>query len=264
MGLRMLALERFHAAQFEPSLDLIRQALAIYDPDVHRDLALRFGHDPRAVAMNYKAWNLWHLGYLDQARATAEQAISWAREIKHPNTIGITLFYGVTLTNIWLRDANRVESAATELRRLSTEISLELWQVWSWIHLGWALAERASPDGLAELELGLEEARRIGAHRLEAFHLGLLADIRSRVGQHSAAKATFADAFATLTTGRDMPFAAELHRLRAASTLRDLAGARDQAVNDLHRAHEIALEQGAKSLELRAAHDLARTLGRMR
>jgi class 3 adenylate cyclase len=203
VGFRMLGLERFHAAQLELSLHLIKQALEIYDPAIHRDLAWRFGHDPGAVAMNYKAWNLWHLGYADQARATVEQAINWAREVKHLNTIGITLCYGVTLTNIWLRDANRVETAATELLQLSTELSLELWQAWSRIHLGWALYEKANTQGLAELELGLQEARRIGAHRLEVFHLGLLADVRSRMGHYDAANATFAEAFDALARDRE-------------------------------------------------------------
>jgi class 3 adenylate cyclase len=257
VGLRLLALERFHEAQYEPSLSLVEEALAIYDPDAHRDLGLRFGHDPRVSAMSYKAWNLWHLGYPDKARATVEQALSGAREIKHLNTIGIALCYGVSLTNIWLRDVDRVESSARESLQLSTEMSLALWQAWSRIHLGWVLAERASPNALAELELGLEEARRIGAHRLEIFHLGILADVRSRVGLHSAAKATFADAFATLARDRDLPFAPDLYRLRAASTLRRSAGAKDEAIEDLHRAHQIALDQRAKSLELRAARDLA-------
>jgi predicted ATPase len=208
--------------------------------------------------MNYKAWNLWHLGFPDQARITAEQALSWAREIKHPNTIGIALCYGVALTNIWLRDADRVESAATESLQRSSEMSLGLWKAWGPIHLGWALAERAGSDALVELEAGLEEARRIGANRLEAFHLGLLADVRSRAGQHGAAKAALAAAFVTLTTGRDMPFASDLYRLRAAATLRDPAGAMDEAVGDLHQALSIARDQGARSLELRAARDLAR------
>ena len=112
VGLRMLALERFHAGRYPPSLELVEHALSIYDPAVHRDLALRYGHDPRTAATNYKAWNLWHLGFPDQARNAAEQALAWAREIDHPNTISYTLCYGAALTNIWLRDVDRVETVA--------------------------------------------------------------------------------------------------------------------------------------------------------
>ena len=122
------------------------------------------------------------------------------------NTLGIALCYGVSPTNIWLRDVDRVEAAAREALRFAAEMSLALWQAWARMHLGWALAERGAPEALAELEAGLDELTRIGARRLEAFHLGLTADLRSRAGQHSLG---------------------------------------------------IARQQGARSLELRAARDLA-------
>ena len=69
-----------------------------------------------------------------------------------------------------------------------------------------------------------------------------------------------AEAFAALALGRDLAYAAELHRLRAALSLRDEAGVRDAAEADLRRALEIAHEQEAPSLQLRVARDLARLL----
>jgi tetratricopeptide (TPR) repeat protein len=224
----------------------------------HRDLALRYGHDPRTAAANYRAWNLWHLGFPQQARNATEQALEWAREVDHLNTLGIAMCYGVTQTNIWLRDLDRVEAAAREALRFAAEMSLALWQAWARIYLGWALAERGTPEALAELEAGLEESIRIGARRLEAFHLGLTADVRSRAGQHDAAKAAFADAFTALESSRDLPFTADLHRLRALALLRASARSTEEATADLQRALKIARQQDARSLELRAARDLAR------
>jgi predicted ATPase len=93
---------------------------------------------------------------------------------------------------------------------------------------------------------------------LGSVHLGLLADVRSRLGHHNAAKAAFADAFAALARVGDMPVAPELYRLRAASRLRESVSSKDDAVSDLSQAYKIALEQGAKSHVLRAARDLAR------
>jgi len=258
VALRMLALERFHAAQYESSLDLVRQALAIYDPVLHRDFALRYGHDPRSAATTYKAWNLWHLGYPDQARESAEESFSWAREIGHQNTIGIALCFGPTLTSIWLRDVDRVMSATNESLRLATQMSLALWKAWGRIHSGWALAEGARPGGLAELEAGLEEVRQMGAGRLESFHLGLAADVQSRAGQHDSARLTIAAAFAAQDKNADMPFVADLYRLRALAALRASAEDMDAVVADLRRAIKIARNQAARSLELRATRDLAK------
>jgi predicted ATPase len=126
------------------------------------------------------------------------------------------------------------------------------------VHLGWALAERGAPGALAQLEAVLDELTRIGARRSETFHLGLLADARSRAGQHDAVKVSLAAALTALESSGDMPFAAYLHRLRAHTLLRASAASTAHAIADLQRALEIARQQGARSLELRAARDLAR------
>ena len=176
VGLRMLALESFFESRFEESLALTQRALDSYDEAVHRDLCHRFGHDPRAAALNYKAWNLWHLGFPDQAAQTIEDNLRWVRELNHANTTGLALCYGATLVNIWLRRPEQVEQAAREALRLAEEMSLALWHVWAQIHLGWALSQQGDAAGIEEIEAGLEGARQIGAGRLEPFHLALAAE----------------------------------------------------------------------------------------
>ncbi|MES0881085.1 ATP-binding protein [Roseibium sp. SCP14] len=254
---RMLALERFHEAQYSQSLDLVERALDIYDENRHRDLALGYAHDPRVAATNYKAWNLWHLGYMEQARSAAEASLDWAWEINHPNTIGLSLCYGVCLTNIWLGDVNRVRQAAEETVRLDEEKSLALWGAWGRIYLGWALSKGVPGEGVEQLLSGLEAARQIGAVRLEAFHLSLAADAQSALGRHDDADRLFANAFAVLNESCDKPFASDIHRLRALAYMRKSAGLTDEAQRELLRAIEIARGQQALSLELRAMCDLA-------
>ena len=261
VALRMLGLERFHEGKYQPSLRLIEEALSFYDESAHRDLGMRYGHDPRTGAMNYKAWNLWYLGFQDQARETMEQSLSWAREIGHPNTIGIALSLGIAITGIWCRDVSRVEASAAETLRLAKDKSLGLWQALGRIHFGWALSELGHPDGLAEIEAGLDDLRRIKVGRYECFHLGLAADARSRAGQHDAAQATIAAAFAAQAKGRDMAFLPDLHRLRAAIALRAPGDSVEAAEADLNRALALARDQASPSLELRAARDLARLWG---
>ena len=69
VGQRMLGLECFHKGNYRESLKLVRSSLALHDPVAHRDLAQRYGHDPRAAATSYEIWNLWYLGFPEQARA---------------------------------------------------------------------------------------------------------------------------------------------------------------------------------------------------
>ena len=260
VGLRILGLERFHEGRFGESLSLVRQSLASYDPVLHGDLVHRFGHDPRTAAANYEAWNLWHLGFPDQAARTSEDNLRWTREVDHANTTGIALIYGVTIPNIWLRRPARVESAAREALHLAEEKSLALWHAWAQIHLGWALSQQGKASGLDEIEIGLHEARQMGAGRFEPLHLGLAAEAYVCAERHDEAKASIAKAFAANERSNDAALAAELHRLRGTLFLSGNSAQRDAGEADLRRALEIAREQAAPSLQLRAARDLASQL----
>ncbi|WP_136659123.1 adenylate/guanylate cyclase domain-containing protein [Nitratireductor sp. XY-223] len=254
---RMLALENFHMAQYRNSLDLVGKALEIYNEEEDRDLALRYGHDPRVAATNYKAWNLWYLGFPVQAKAAAEQSLTWALERDHPNTIGLSQCFGVCLTNIWLGDTDRVARAAKDVLVLAEEKSLELWNAWGRIYRGWARFQGNQNEGFDDLAAGLEFSARIGAVRLEPFHFGLAAQMYSKIGQHDEADHFIQKAFSSQELRNDVPFEAELHRLRAAVSLNRNARITDAVEHDLLRALEVAKSQNALSLELRASRDLA-------
>lgn len=152
----------------------------------------------------------------------------------------------------------RVRQAAEEALLLAEEKSLGLWDTWGRIYLGWALFQDDPRHGLDELMAGIASARRIGAGRHEAFHLGLAADMHSRSGLHDEADAMFSKAFAVLNETRDLPFAADLYRLRANASLRKSSDQADEAQQHLLNALDIAREQQALSLQLRTASDLAK------
>jgi predicted ATPase len=260
VGLRMLGLERFHEGNFKESLVLMTKAYNNYDPVAHHDLKYHFGHDPRTAAANYQAWNFWHLGFPDQAACKIEENLRWTREVNHVNTTCLALCYGTNIANMWLRRPDRVEGGAREALRLAEDNSMALWHAFALIHLGWALSQQGTSSGLDEIEAGLREAKQLGAGRLEPFHLGLAADAYARAGRRDEARASIGKAFEALAIGRDLAFAAELHRLRGALLLRAERSAREAAEADLRRALEIAGQQEALSLQLRAARDLARLL----
>jgi predicted ATPase len=258
IGLRMLGLERFYEGRFNEALVLTQKGLDSYDPVVHRDLAHRFGHDPRAASANYKAWLLWHLGLPDQAATTLRDNLRWTREVNHPNTTGLVLCMG-TMTSIWLRRPRDVEGAAREALRLAEEMTLPLWHAWSRVHLGWALSQLEATLGLEEIEGGVREAQQIGAGRYEPFHLGIAADAYARAGRSDEARQCMATAIAGLELGHHAAFAAELYRTRGLLSL-SLDRDESSAALDLRRALDTAKEQKALSLELRAARDLARLM----
>ena len=259
LALRIRALERFHSGHFAAARDLVEEALALYDPAAHRHLHLEFAHDPRAAALNYRCWTLWHLGYPDQARRASEAAIAWAREMGHPNSIGLTECWGGLLPSALGRDVDSVTPRARRLIEFADEMAMSQWRAWSRIFLGWALAHRGQCEaGLREIAAGLAETQATGARRLLPVTLGLAAEAHALGGDFAAALVAIGDAFAEVEQSQDVAWSAHLHCSRADLLLRGPDPQPERAEADLSRAIEIARGQDAKILELRAARELAR------
>jgi class 3 adenylate cyclase/predicted ATPase len=259
VALRVRALERFHSGRFAAARELVEEALALYDPEAHRHLHLEFAHDPRAAALNYRSWTLWHLGYPDQARRATEDALAWAYEFDHPNTIGLTECWGGLLPSALGRHVDLVRSRARRIIDFANEMPMPMWRAWARIYLGWSLVHDGQlEEGLGEIAAGLEETHETGAGRVLPFLLGLAAEAHAVADDPVGAKAAIEEAFEALEWGQDVAWAADLHRIRADLLLRSDPSRPERAEADLLRALEIARDQEAKSLELRAARDLAR------
>ena len=65
------------------------QGIALYDPQQHRAHAFRYGQDPGVFCRAYAAVTLWWLGYPDQALQRSHEALTLARELAHPFSLGI-------------------------------------------------------------------------------------------------------------------------------------------------------------------------------
>ena len=122
---------------------------------------------------------------------------------------------------------------------------------------GWALAAEGSYEqGIAELEQGLELARKTGARMDDPYFLALLADACVRAGQFDRASAAAEDGLAHMARGRRFFFECELHRLAGELLLR--LERRDEGEARLRKALGLARAQRRPaSLELRAALSLA-------
>ena len=62
-------------------------ASALYNPDKHRPLVARIGHDLGVMTLCHRGIDLWLLGYPDAARADIDRALSEAREFQHAATL---------------------------------------------------------------------------------------------------------------------------------------------------------------------------------
>jgi adenylate cyclase len=178
-----------------------------------------------------------------------------ARELRHPVSLAYALSQGVCVTNVCLRRPHQVQEAAAVCLELSAQLSLPLFQAFAHVYHGWARVQLGDPAGCEELEQGMREKGRVGAHRWEQLDHLLLADALTNTGCQSLALTELERARAAMSVGDDVVFAAEIERRCALARMQCTGG---RVTDELQHAMAIARRQGALALELRAACDLAR------
>jgi len=124
---------------------------------------------------------------------------------------------------------------------------------------GWAIvAQGQCEEGLSQMLQGWSAWRAIGSGMWSSYWLGLLAEAYAHGGQHEEALARLIEALAAVDDTGQRFYAAEIYRLKGELQLSYTVPDEQQAKVCFCQALEIARQQQAKSLELRAAMSLAR------
>jgi len=120
------------------------------------------------------------------------------------------------------------------------------------------MAVLGSPEeGIEHIRRGIAMWREMGTKQAEVQHLVMLAESYKRGGQIEAGLSVLAEAQAILQTTEERYYEAEVYRLKGECLLEN--GARfDVAEESFLQALDVARQQGAKSLELRAVLSLSR------
>ncbi len=246
--------------RYDEALEHVREGLALYDPDRHRDHAMRFGgHDPAVCGKSQGAMALWFSGRPEQAKASADEGILLARRLQHAPSVAHALMFG-SLVCLYLRDDAEALHHARELDSIATEQSLS-------VHLAFAktiVAElTATSENLSEAVSLITELLRIpamtGVRILAPLHLMRLGSFQARNGQETRATQNYDEAEAIVSSLGYTMWLPEILRLKGELALVNGAPI-EQVVEKFGRAIEIARAQGGHAFELRAATNLARLL----
>ena len=174
-----------------------------------------------------------------------------------PDSEVLELF--VAVVYLMMRDQRAAREHAEAASALCDEYRHPTFREFSRIIRGSALVmEDRAREGLDEIHQGTERIRNEGMVVFVPFFLTLQAHAYLQLGQFEDGLETLAEADRVETRSEDRAWHADIQRLEA-----DLLVARSprdagQAESCLHRALEIARDQQAKSLELRAAMSLTR------
>jgi TOMM system kinase/cyclase fusion protein len=236
----------------------LAQGIAHYAPQQHR-ASLRYGgHDPGVCCRYYAAWTLWVRGYPDQALQQQQEAVRLAQELAHPYTLASTLDWGAWLHQ-FRREGQAAQAQAEAAMTMSSEHGFVQLLAQEKILRGWALAARGQGEaGIAQMREGLAAWGAIGAALYRAYQLMQLAEVYGTAGQAEEGLRVLAEARAAVPHKEGRFYEAELSRLEGELLLARAAAHDTEAETCFRQALEVARQQQAKSLELRAAMSLSR------
>jgi len=164
--------------------------------------------------------------------------------------------FGVRLLAL-VGDNAALDERGDQLIAVTTEQGFPLWRAIATIYRGWAKVTNGdAQEGISLLRGGMRAHRATGAEAWMSQNIALLARAYEIAGQVDEGLSLLGDALQIVEGAGERWFAAELNRHKGQLLLRQgHAGAAEELY---HKALTIAVEQGAKLWELRAAASLAR------
>ncbi len=245
----------FWMARHAEASEHLEQAIAVGHTLSSFDLVRTYGEDTGISAQSFLAWIHWLQGRPQTALATSEAAISAARALGHAQTLGFALAFAAILSR-FMHQPHEANAFTTELLNLSQQHELLLWQAVAIGVGGWAAASLGQTEGLQRTEASVAAVRQ-AMSAVEGTFLAFHVDALYQLKQFETCAAQAQESIELCEARLDVYFVAEFWRLRG-EALAQLQGCADEARHCLHQALDIAAQQGAQTLELRAAVALHR------
>ena len=152
----------FHLGAFQTAHDWLRQSLEAGESQdrYHSEV---YGINMGVFCRAYIGHCYWHLGYLDRALKTAEEALSLAREVSHPFSIALALAY-LAMLRQFRREPEAALKTAEEAGGLCHQYRFDYYGAWSALLRAWAIAVQGQiAEGISAYDAALKEFEDTGA-----------------------------------------------------------------------------------------------------
>ncbi len=257
MGHRVMGSSLLSVGQFEQSRQHFEESIALSSQRGLQSLYSRYMVEPKAASLLLLSWDLWILGYPQQALSRVSSALDLARDLAQPYSIAFA-HYMTSVVHLMRGEPAAALSHAETSLEVSREQRFSLYVLLSRVSRAHALGDLGHLEqARTELKLGLEEMRSKGVSYMLPMMDSWLADMIARSGDSEAALAIIERSLAGLDDVTGRSWEAELYRQRARCLLSLGPNRAHEAEAHLMKAIGVARLQGARSFELRAATDLA-------
>jgi DNA-binding winged helix-turn-helix (wHTH) protein/tetratricopeptide (TPR) repeat protein/energy-coupling factor transporter ATP-binding protein EcfA2 len=256
VGHRMVAAVCNSVGEFERAADHARRGWELYEPERHGLAALGLVHDTGLGAKLHLALALCHLGFQDQSKQVAAEALSLAAELRHVNSQAYAWFFSGVLVNFVGRNHSALIEYAFRLRTYAQQHEMPQWAAYGRA-FGAVPLVSSGRAGVAvdEITGAISDCERIQNFVFRPAQLTILASAELAVGRAERALAATASALEIAEHTREHWLTAETCRIRGHAFLS--MGYPEPAEDCFQRAIAISRSQAARLFELRAAASLA-------
>jgi predicted ATPase/DNA-binding XRE family transcriptional regulator/energy-coupling factor transporter ATP-binding protein EcfA2 len=248
-----------HQGHFRLALEHFERALSLYGSDQERGGVMGDALDAGIAVRGFAGWARWFIGQPDRALVLIQEAVALARHLSEPHGLAHALAFAAIFHQL-RRERLTAQQYADEAIALSAEHGLPLYQAMARIVRGWALIGRGNDEQAAEeVRQGLAAWQSTGAQLMRPHFLALLAEACAPTRRDDSGLRLLDEALTVSESTGERYYQPELYRLKGE---RLLTRAREHGIEAAATCFEqslaIARQQGAQSLELRAAVSLAR------
>jgi len=212
--------------------------------------------DPGLACSSISALVRWLLGFFDQSANQMRAFDNLSKELDNPHSVAFGLFFACATQQL-RKDTVATEKLAENMVNITEKHGIYLLSIGN-VFRGWALAQQ-SPESkhLEEVETGLAGWMESGAELLVPYFLGILAQTNWALGNVDEARIAITEALTLTEKTGERWSEAELHRLQG-----EMMGVENEkelleSAKCYERSLNVARNQKARSLELRAALNLS-------
>jgi tetratricopeptide (TPR) repeat protein len=265
-ALYTLGMGRVFAGDFRPAAADLDRAIAIWEatPETATGATQQsrvttalttFPSTVRSVS----AFNLWVLGYPDQALEWVNRSTALARESGSLTALA-SVHNTAMLLYASLRDYEQCKERAEAVQLLATELGNSIRRATSVFYLGWIQSRAGELDtGINQMRQSISEMKATGSELGMDYLLALLATALGRTGRFDEAFRSLDESLSRIEKTGQRCWEAEVNRIKGELLLAQGSNPA-QAEQSFRTAIKVARNQHAKSWELRATTSLARLL----
>ena len=244
----------YHFGEFERSQDYLFRCLEIASRAQAASNVWSSDEHPR-YGVTRLAKCLWMLGWVDQARSYAVEAVELALTCEN---FGWETYDFICMFRIYIGDLDGVAELAEQLISFGTKYDNLFYYRAGQMYRGWVMAQHGQvSEGMTLIRNAVDGHRESGARMFEPFWRGLLVEALALAGQTGQALDEVDRVLAFADECGNTYWNAHLLKLKG-DLLQRRSGSPTTAEPWYQQALNLSQMQGAKTLELRSATALAR------